>query len=148
MSVQLLVLLLALKVKDQNLVGTSLADDLAHDLGIVSLGDRALFAADCQDFEINVLVAVDVFSIFTTSPGATRYCLPPARITAYIDMPPYIFSPPRLCETRSTPLARPMEFPNQICALALPRKSSAVDRKIEGRSGYRIAAIPQPQRRT
>ena len=28
------------------------------------------------------------FSIWTTSPGATRYCLPPVRITAYIK-PPY-----------------------------------------------------------
>src|SRR5271168_3114147 len=27
------------------------------------------------------------FSTFTTSPGATRYCLPPVRITAYIQPP-------------------------------------------------------------
>src|ERR1039458_6490022 len=28
------------------------------------------------------------FSILITSPGATRYCFPPARITAYMAMPP------------------------------------------------------------
>src|ERR1017187_9244644 len=32
------------------------------------------------------------FSILITSPGATRYCFPPARITAYMAMPPMNFS--------------------------------------------------------
>src|SRR5580698_6121845 len=35
------------------------------------------------------------FSIFTTSPGATRYCLPPVRITAYITNPPALRLKPR-----------------------------------------------------
>src|ERR1700674_1554885 len=34
------------------------------------------------------LVPVASFSTRITSPGATRYCLPPARITAYIRLPP------------------------------------------------------------
>src|SRR5882724_2550721 len=33
-------------------------------------------------------VPVTSFSTRTTSPGATRYCFPPARITAYIRLPP------------------------------------------------------------
>src|ERR1035437_10438646 len=32
------------------------------------------------------------FSILITSPGETRYCFPPARITAYMAMPPMNFS--------------------------------------------------------
>src|SRR5664280_652311 len=32
------------------------------------------------------------FSILITPPGATRYCFPPARITAYMAMPPINFS--------------------------------------------------------
>src|SRR5581483_4894191 len=30
------------------------------------------------------------FSISITSPGATRYCFPPARMTAYMAMPPMV----------------------------------------------------------
>src|SRR5450432_3323894 len=33
-------------------------------------------------------VPVTSFSTRTISPGATRYCFPPARITAYIRLPP------------------------------------------------------------
>src|SRR5271157_2822036 len=46
-----------------------------------SLNSTVLTVSSALPWEITL-------SIFTTSPGATRYCLPPVRITAYITNPP------------------------------------------------------------
>src|SRR5271157_2937235 len=58
MSIQLLVLLLALEVEDQNLVAAALLDDLSGDKRIRRLADLALGGADGQHFvELHVLAA-------------------------------------------------------------------------------------------
>src|ERR1019366_1675923 len=57
-SVQLLVLLLALEVEDQNLIGAALLDHLTADEGLRRLDQFALGAADGQHFiELNVFAA-------------------------------------------------------------------------------------------
>ncbi len=91
MSAQLLVLFLALVVENQNLRAAAFFDDWP-----------TTRASDCWLFPPDLLrrkpppqgtppapsVPVPTFSTRITSPGATRYCFPPARITAYIRLPP------------------------------------------------------------
>src|ERR1017187_853125 len=58
MSVQLLVLLLAFEVKDQDLIGAALLDDLAADERIRRLAQFALGVADGEHFiKLNVFAA-------------------------------------------------------------------------------------------
>src|ERR1039457_489106 len=58
MSVQLLVLLLALEVEDQDLIGASLFDHLSADEGLRRLAELALGPANGQHFvELNVFAA-------------------------------------------------------------------------------------------
>src|ERR1700758_3233337 len=48
-------------------------------------------------------VPVPSFSTRITSPGATRYCLPPARMTAYIALPPKVPHPAHTNARSGTP---------------------------------------------
>jgi hypothetical protein len=85
-ALHLLVLLLALELEDQDLVAAAFAEHGAGDLGAGQLGlELARFAADARTSENSMApFSCAVRSIFNVSPGETRYCLPPVRITAYI----------------------------------------------------------------
>src|SRR5215470_1678919 len=73
-------------------------------------------------------VPVPTFSTRMTSPGATRYCLPPARMTAYI------LSPPKLLPRRTRALSRGPE----ISLLAVLCRASVSH-------GGRARTVPQIQ---
>src|SRR6266568_1535668 len=118
-SVQLLVLLLAFKVKDQNLVGAALSEDLANDFGILGFGDLAFFAADCQDFEINVLVAVRRLFNLNDVTGSDTILL-----TASADHRVHSNASMNLLSIGGTTIrGGRWSCSNQFCALALPRRS-------------------------
>ena len=94
MSVQLLVLLLALEVEDQDFIGAALLNDLAADKGLRRLTEFTLGAADRQHFvELNVFTAGlrQLLDLDYVS-GCDAILLSPARITAYMAMPPMNFS--------------------------------------------------------
>ena len=86
MSLHLLVLLLALELEDEDFVAAAFADDRGENLGALEVGlELALFAADGEDVgELELPFSWAVVSIFNFSPGETRYCLPPVRMTAYM----------------------------------------------------------------
>ena len=85
-TLHLLVLLLALELEDEDLVAAAFAEDRGGNLGAGEVGlELALFAADGEDVgELDCAFCGRCVSIFNFSPGETRYCLPPVRITAYI----------------------------------------------------------------
>ncbi len=89
-SAEFLVLLLALVMEDQNLCAAALANGVADDTSIglmahLGLPRRKPRAPGTQpDRQSRRRVSPTRI----TSPGATRYCFPPARITAYIRQPP------------------------------------------------------------
>src|ERR1700733_826672 len=55
--------------------------------GVPTIGDDPSEKANTFLNSTALPTSAATFSILTTSPGATRYCLPPVRITAYIKPP-------------------------------------------------------------
>ena len=86
-AAQLFILLLAFVVEDENFRTAAFFHDAADNFCVAELADFAFFASTSAK-STWPSVPVPSFSTRITSPGATRYCLPPARITANIRMPP------------------------------------------------------------
>ena len=86
MAGDLLEMLAAAELGDGNLVCATLLENLSGNLAAIDIRSTELdicAVCDCENL-VKLNVADSIFSTRITSSTATRCCLPPATITAYI----------------------------------------------------------------